>query len=86
MNRMTERERSLFCVQQTGFMTEDIGLFLNTHPDCGDAFCALKYYLDAERETREAYEKCYGPLRLEDVGKQGRYNWINGVWPWEMED
>ena len=85
MSRQTERERALRKVQQLGFMTDDIRLFLNTHPDCCEALRALKYYIAAEREAREDYEKCYGPLTLEGTEACGEYEWINHAWPWEVE-
>ena len=85
MSRMNDREQALFYVQQMGFMTDDIRLFLNTHPDCGEALCALKYYMGAERELKENYEKRFGPLTLEGVEKHGCYSWTDGPWPWEME-
>jgi len=84
MNRMNERERELLAIQQTEFMTDDLRLFLNTHPNCEEALCALKYYLDVERDLKGKYEKCYGPLSLEGIEEQDCYNWIHGVWPWEM--
>lgn len=84
MNRMNERERELLAIQQTGFMTDDLRLFLNTHPNCEEALCALKYYLDVEKDLKEKYEKCYGPLSLEGIERQGCYNWLDGSWPWEM--
>jgi len=83
--KMNEREQLLLRVQQLGFMTDDIRLFLNTHPDCEDAFCALKYYLAAEREAIGEYEREYGPLTLEGIGQQDCYSWINYPWPWEVE-
>lgn len=85
MRKMNDRERALLCVQQLGFMTDDIRLFLNTHPDCGEALCALKYYIGAEREMRSEYEKLYGPLTMEAVEKHGCYSWIDSPWPWEVE-
>ena len=85
MSRMNEREKALKCVQQLDFIRDDIGLFLNTHPDCEEAFRAFKYYTEAEREAREEYEKCYGPLSLAGVDRCGGYDWINHAWPWEVE-
>ena len=86
MNKMNERERALLGVQQMGFMTDDLRLFLNTHPNCDEALCALKYYMAAERDLKTQYEKCYGPLTLEGIENHGCYSWIDGVWPWEVEE
>ena len=86
MYRMCEKEKALLGVQQMGFMTDDLRLFLNTHPDCGEALCALKYYLAAERDLKAKYEAGYEPLTLEGVGAHNNYTWICGAWPWEMEE
>ena len=85
MKRMSERERQLLEIQQIGFMTDDLRLYLDTHSDCAEAFSALKYYLAAERELKSQYEQMYGALTVEGTEKQNRYSWICGIWPWELE-
>ena len=85
MNRLTEREKALKKVQELGFMTDDLRLFLNTPPDCEDAFCALQYYLAEEKEAVKDFEKRYGSLTLEGTAECRGYDWINHAWPWEME-
>ena len=85
MYRMNEKEKALLGVQQMGFMTDDLRLFLNTHPNCTEALSALKYYLAAEHDLKSKYEACYGPLTLEGVKTHNSYSWIYGAWPWEME-
>ncbi len=85
MGRANERQQALACVQQMSFMIDDLRLFLNTHCDCEEALCALKYYIAAEREARKNYEKQYGPLTLKGIEGCDRYEWVCGAWPWEME-
>ncbi|MDD2647325.1 MAG: spore coat protein CotJB [Eubacteriales bacterium] len=80
------REEYLKRIQQLGFMTDDIRLFLNTHPRCDEALCALKRYILLERAAKKQYEENYGSLTLEAVGQKERYDWIDGPWPWERED
>ena len=86
MSRQSEREKALRRVQQMGFMTDDIRLFLNTHPDCEEALRALKYYTTAEREAKDEYERRYGLLTLDGIEACDEYDWINHAWPWEVED
>ena len=85
MYRMNDKECALMKVRQLGFMCDDLRLFMDTHPCDEEAFCALKYFIAAEKEARAEYEKCYGPLRNEGVEKHESYTWICGAWPWEME-
>jgi len=86
VRRMNEREKALRHIQEMGFMTDDIRLFLNTHPDCEEALCALNHYIKAEKEAKEDYERCYGSLTLEGIENSCRYDWIDHAWPWEMEE
>ncbi len=85
MRRLNERERALRCVQQLDFIRDDIGLFLNTHPGCEEAYRAFRYYAEAACSAREEYEKHYGPLTQKSVDRCGGYDWINHAWPWELE-
>lgn len=79
------RERMLLRVQRYGFMTDDLRLYLNTHPDSQEALCTLKRYLELKREAKEEYEQRYGALTLEAMEERCRYDWIEGPWPWEKE-
>lgn len=81
----SKRTELLKRVQQYGFMTDDLRLFLNTHPQCQEALCALKRYIELEREAIKEYEQAYGSLTLEGVENSCRYDWIDDPWPWKWE-
>ena len=85
MKRMTSKEQALLRVQQMGFMTDDLRLFLNTHPEDENALHALRQYIALEAEARSAYEERYGSLTLESAACGGRYDWTDHAWPWEAE-
>lgn len=85
MSALNERERMLRRVQRLGFMTDDLRLFLNTHPDSSEALCTLRRYLEMENAARKAYEQAYGPLTLEAVSERCQYDWADSPWPWEVE-
>lgn len=80
-----QRDEALKRIQQLGFMTDDLRLFLNTHPACQEALCALKRYLSLEKAAKQEFEKCYGPLTLEGLENSCQYDWVKSPWPWEME-
>ena len=65
------REESLKRVQQLAFMTDDLRLFLDTHPCSEEALAALKRYIMLEAEA---------------VAQKDNYDWACGPWPWERED
>lgn len=79
------REEALRRVQQYGFMTDDIRLFLNTHPGCEGALDALQRYIALEKAEKEEFEKRYGPLTLEAMESRCAYDWIACPWPWHVE-
>ena len=85
MSQLSARENLLKRVQQLGFMTDDLRLFLNTHPCSNEALKVLKRYIALERAAKAEYEKTYGPLTLEAVEGRCQYDWIKKPWPWEME-
>lgn len=85
MSCIDEREQLLRRVQQLGFMTDDLRLYLDTHPKDQDALCALKEFLDREKDARREYQARFGPLTLEAVAGECRYAWIDGPWPWQVE-
>lgn len=80
-----QREEMLLKVQRLGFMTDDLRLFLNTHPCSQEALRALQYYLQREQAARAEYEKAWGPLTLEALACRNEYDWIDHPWPWEKE-
>lgn len=85
MSRPNRREEMLKRVQELGFMTDELRLFLNTHPQCQEALCALQRYIALERTAKLEYEQRYGPLTLEAMECRERYDWIKSPWPWEVE-
>ena len=85
MNELSPRERMLKRVQRLGFMTDDLRLFLDTHPDSREALATLRRYLALERTARLEYEQRYGPLTLEAIECRSQYDWVNHPWPWEVE-
>lgn len=83
--QLSPREAKLKRVQQLGFMTDDLRLFLDTHPQSQEALCVLQRYIALERTAKLEYEQAYGPLTLEAVECRGQYDWVKGPWPWELE-
>ena len=82
-NRMSRREAALYAVQAHAFSAKDIQLFLNTHPDDGEAFNEYRRQVAMEREATRKYENKYGPLTLEAAARDEEYRWIENPWPWE---
>ena len=80
-NRMTLLNK----ISEQEFMMVDLGLFLNSHPECQDALAAYKKHKKTYDELIDMYNCEFGPLTLYQVNNTNYWNWVNTPWPWEME-
>ena len=67
------------------FMTVDIGLYLNTHPDDAKALSKYNSIARDAGQVRCAYESKYGPLYSFRSENKDRWQWADDPWPWENE-
>lgn len=65
------------------FAARELQLYLDTHPEDKEAFALLKRTLAFREKALGNYTENCGPLRLEDMGQEDRYTWLNSPWPWE---
>lgn len=79
---MNNRKQSLAAVQAADFAVIETKLFLDTHPDCGEALEALSGYEAQAAQARAEYERMYGPLTCRYTPV--RWEWIDDPWPWEF--
>ncbi len=73
-------------IQEIEFTTLELNLYLNTHPDDGNA---LEQYNRMHTELcalKRQYEEQYGPLLNYGFGTNKSKTWLWAVqpWPWEM--
>ena len=83
---MTEREVLLKRVQVCDFALNDAALFLDTHPDDADALAYYKKYLELRRATVDHFQSKFGPLTKGAYDGGPRWKWVDGPWPWQMEE
>lgn len=77
------KERYLNAVNQTGFVLDDLTLYLDTHPMDQEA---LAYYQTARAQYEMAaanYCQNVGPLFHKDAECNGHFSWLTDKWPWE---
>lgn len=86
MNEMcSDRKKLMQEIGECEFMMIDIGLFLDTHPDCTQALAQFAVHrMSYDRNVAE-YERNYGPLTMYAVSSDNYWSWIGMPWPWEME-
>lgn len=70
-------------VQSYTFAAHDMLLYLDTHPNDEKAFSLYKSLKKKAIELKDQYQRSYGPLCVEDLAKQDKFNWIDSPWPWE---
>ena len=82
LNPKDEKEKMLYKIMAYTFAITDLNLYLDTHPDCKEAFDLFKKYVNEKKELTKEYMRVYGPLMVtKTLG--AKYNWLNNPWPWD---
>ncbi len=79
----TEKTGPLAELQALSFGINELGLYLDTHPEDDEAFALFTQYKTLYKEGCEAYSAQYGPLNRMSIGDT--YNWLENPWPWDYE-
>lgn len=77
------KEDLMKLIQSTNFTVIELGLYLDTHPNCP---CGLSAYEDYSRTLKRAveiYERKYGPLTIYGVECDDSWTWVETPWPWQ---
>ncbi len=82
---MGERQRLMNTIRMHQFAMVDLGLYLNSHPNCQKGLACFRKHKAMRDEAVAAYQSKFGPLTFYDGGACDRWNWVDGPWPWEME-
>lgn len=83
---MTDREMLLKRIQVCDFVLNDTALFLDSHPEDPMALEYFRKYQELRKTAVEAYTGKYGPLSRKDFAGGERWNWVDGPWPWQLEE
>ena len=82
----TVPESALSELQALEFVILELGTYLDTHPDDGEAFALFKQYVEMDQSARAAYEKANGPLTRKGAAQDGSYTWLRDPWPWNYTE
>ena len=72
-------------LQALEFVTLELGLSLDTHPEDTEAFNLFKQYTAMEKAAKAVYESKFGPLCKSAAATGNSYNWLYRPWPWCYE-
>ena len=65
-------------------MLIDLNIYLDLYPN-SNLYIEFKKTLKELKETKQKYEKNYGPLCLEAEDNYNSYLWSKNPWPWMNE-
>ncbi len=70
-------------LDQASFAMDDVLLYLDTHPNDGEALAYYQYVRSLRSQAMNAYADQYGPLMKDQEQSAVSWTWISGPWPWE---
>ena len=65
------------------FALIELGLYLDTHPDCREALHLFSEYRDRLAMLERRYTSTVGPLTMGDVNCKNGWTWGEGPMPFE---
>lgn len=78
-----EKDKLLYKIQMYGFAIKDIILYLDIHNNDNDMLKVFHKYQKLYKQTKEQYEKTYGPLCSIDEDNDTSWDWVKNPWPWD---
>lgn len=70
-------------LQALSFAVQELGLYLDTHPEDAEALELFTAYSELYESGAAEYQRRYGPLEQMAAGRSGSYDWLNDPWPWD---
>lgn len=67
------------------FVTQELSLYLDTHPNDSEAFETWKTFTKLAREGRERYVSQFGPVTRDETECFASWVWPDDPWPWDCK-
>ena len=86
MGMVNQKEKSstpLHRLQAMNFAVSELGLYLDTHADDQEATDLFNQYVEQYADALRQYEKERGSTTQMGAALTGRYEWLDGPWPWD---
>ena len=84
LKAMNKKEELLYNLLKYKFVTNEIALYLDVHPNDVEMIKLYNNYLQEEKKACNEYEKNFGPITLDSNYLNGNsWNWTMNNWPWE---
>ena len=88
MGMVNQKEKSnttLHRLQALNFAVTELGLYLDTHSDDQDATDLFNQYVEQYADALKQYEQVSGSTTQLGAALTGRYEWLDGPWPWDYD-
>ena len=84
LKAMNKKEELLYNLLKYKFVTNEIALYLDVHPNDVEMIKLYNNYIQEEKKACNEYEKNFGPITLDSNYLNGNsWNWTMNNWPWE---
>ena len=83
VNTDEKTETAMHELQALGFALQELGLYLDTHPDDSEAAAVFEKYAALYDAGMAQYQQSGGPLFQRQAVRDGAYTWNETPWPWE---
>ncbi len=70
-------------MQALHFAINELVLYLDTHPEDGEALELLRKYNELYRKGQDEILRLYGPQMVFRAGEGEQYDWLKEPWPWQ---
>ena len=77
------KEELMNLIQSTNFTVIELGLYLDTHPNCPCGLSAYQDYRDMLKRAVEIYERRFEPITIYGVDNEDSWSWVQTPWPWQ---
>ncbi len=80
-----KKDELLLKIQELTFKVIDLNLYLDINPADKNMFNEFKKAIEELNESKDLYEKNYGPLCVQETLYYDDYMWSKNPWPWMSE-
>ncbi len=80
-NNNSSCEEVMRAIMEADFFAQDLKLYLDTHPDDQRALEMYREACKQYKACKAVFEDSFYPLTAVSAGKDGCWNWPDGVWP-----
>lgn len=77
-----EMEQKLYEVMKYSFAIVDLNLYLDMHPEDGEAYRLFQTFVEEEKKAIKEYNEMFGPVLITNA-KYRDYEWSKNPWPWD---